>query len=61
VRSGREEFVAEYPGLGKMFPGGAAFIHTTDAFIVSMIWVCMYELERLVEGVPFEVLHQNRD
>jgi hypothetical protein len=26
-----------------------------------MIWVCMYELERLVEGVPFEVLNQERD
>jgi hypothetical protein len=26
-----------------------------------MIQSCMYELKRLVEGVPFEVLNQNRE
>jgi hypothetical protein len=46
---------------GRCFRGGAAYIHTTNTFIVSMIWVCMYELEGLVEGVPFEVLNQERD
>ena len=37
--------------------------HTSIQLIhpVSMIWVCMYELERLVEGVPFKVLNQERD
>ena len=37
-------------------------IHTTDTFIVCMIiQSSMYELERLVESVPFEVLDQLGD
>jgi hypothetical protein len=51
--------------VGALVPGTASQIHgmlsTTHTLIVSMIWVCMYELERLVEGVPFEVLNQERD
>jgi hypothetical protein len=43
-----------------MFPG-QAYIHTTDTFIVSMKWDRMYELERLVQGVFFEVLDQLRE
>jgi hypothetical protein len=39
----------------------AAYIHTTNTSIASMMWVWMYELERLVKGVPFEVPDQLRD
>jgi hypothetical protein len=42
-----------------MFLRRAAYIHTTNTFIVSMI--CLEELERLVEGIPFEVLNQLGD
>ena len=45
-----------------MFPGMAAYFHTTNTFIVSMKFQsCLYELERLVQDVFFEVLNQERD
>jgi hypothetical protein len=36
----------------------AGYFHTADTFIVSMIWVYMYELEWLAQGVSFEILDQ---
>jgi hypothetical protein len=52
---GQEDVVGHVSGEG-------GILHTTNAFHCQYeIQSCMYELERLAQGVPFEVLNQERD